>query len=138
MHPFGEHTLTASHDVADSDGTNNTKSMTVKVDAQSSTPVANVSVVVSSSPVSKKGWKATAKVTVTDASGRLTNATVEGQWSGIYTATVTGSTNRSGVVKFVTGQLTELGTVTFTVTRIVGPDGRTYELDPPAPSDSYP
>ena len=136
---IGSHGLTARHDVTTDDNTaNNEKSTTVSVAAQSSTPVANVSVVVSSSPVGKRGWKATAKVTVTGASGRLSNATVEGQWSGIHTATVTGSTNNSGVAKFVTGQLSGSGTITFIVTRIVGQDGRTYDLEPPVPSDSYP
>jgi hypothetical protein len=33
--------------------------------------------------------------------------------------------------------LSRSGTVTFTVTRIVGQDGRVYELEPPVPSGFY-
>jgi len=136
---LGDHTLTATHDFKDGIPANNTNSTTVNVAAQSSTPVAHVSVAVSQWPALRKGWKAAATVVVRGDDGRLIYyATVEGRWSGLYSATVTGSTDNSGLELFVTKLLSQAGTVTFTVTRIVGRDGRTYDLEPPVPSDSYP
>jgi len=134
----GDHTLTASHPIADDNLGNNENSMTVKVAAQTGPPVAHVSVLVSSWPTLRKGWKGMALVTVTGDGGQeVLYATVEGRWSGIYTATVKGSTDNSSIEVFITKLLSRSGTMTFTVTRIVGQDGRVYDLDPPQPSDSY-
>jgi len=136
--PTGNHTLMATHGFADDDPANNEKSTTVNVVAPSGPPVAHVGVVVSSIPTLRKGWKAMALVTVIgDDAQWILYATVEGKWTGIYNATVTGSTDDSGTELFVTKQLSRAGTVTFTVTRIVGQDGQVYELDPPVPFDSY-
>lgn len=81
-------------------------------------------------------WVATAMVTVAEDNIAVAGATVEGVWSGLYKKAALNTTDFFGFISFETGWLRKAGTVTFTVTRVVAPDGQEYVLDPPEPWDS--
>lgn len=81
-------------------------------------------------------WVATAMVTVSEDGLSVSGATVEGVWSGLYNKKASNTTDIFGFISFETGWLRQAGTVTFTVTRIVAPDGQEYVLDPSVPSGS--
>ncbi|MCL5280881.1 MAG: S8 family serine peptidase [Planctomycetes bacterium] len=134
----GGHTLTASHHTSDDDGTNNTRSTTVQITEQSTRPVVTVTTDVGPWITLRRGqWKAEATVVVQDADGMpVLYTTITGRWTGMYQATVTGSTDNSGLELFVTKALTAPGTVTFEVTRILDSEGRECELRGTL-SDSY-
>jgi len=89
-------------------------------------PTAVVSITMSKQVVSK-WWRATALVTVTSSGSPLDGATVYGEWSGVYSAQVSGTTASDGTVSFKTGFIRQSGTATFTVTRIVK-NGQEYIL----------
>jgi hypothetical protein len=134
----GEHNLVVEHDVADDDAANNSSSMTVTVAEQSAAETVNVSVAVTPWFSFRRGWKAAATVIVADDDGLpVLYTTIEGEWSGVYNATVTGSTDNSGLELFITKAIRTAGTVTFTVKSITGSDGQVYVLDPEVPKDSY-
>jgi uncharacterized membrane protein len=80
-----------------------------------------------SKQVVSKWWRATALVTVTSSGSPLDGATVYGEWSGVYSAQVSGTTAADGTVSFKTGFIRQSGTATFTVTRIVK-NGQEYIL----------
>lgn len=75
-------------------------------------------------------------VTVSEDGFPVVGATVEGTWSGLYKSSMSNTTDMFGFISFETGWLRKAGTVTFTVTRVVSPDGHEYVLDPAEPSDS--
>jgi uncharacterized protein YjdB len=81
-------------------------------------------------------WVATAMVTVTEGGLPVEGATIDGVWSGLYKKNVSNTTDIFGFISFETGWLRKAGTVTFTVTRVVAPDGQEYVLDPPEPGGS--
>ncbi len=134
----GSHTLTASLGAADDNVANNTRTTTVQITEQNTRPVVTVTTDVGPWVTLRRGqWKAEATVVVQDADGvPVLYTTITGQWTGVYQATVTGSTDNSGLELFVTKALTRSGTVTFTVTRILDSEGRECELRGTL-SDSY-
>lgn len=83
-------------------------------------------------------WKAAAWVTVNDPDTGLPvlYTTIEGQWTGLYNATVTGSTDDSGLELFTTKSIRQPGEVTFTVTRILSSEGEEFDLSGTL-SDTY-
>ncbi|MHC4519752.1 MAG: S8 family serine peptidase [Planctomycetota bacterium] len=83
-------------------------------------------------------WKAAAWVTVSDPDTGfpVLYTTIEGQWTGLYNATVTGSTDDSGLELFTTKSIRQPGDVTFTVTRILSSEGEEFDLTG-ALSDTY-
>jgi len=75
-------------------------------------------------------------VTVTEDNAPVAGATVEGVWSGLYNKAASNTTDVFGFISFETGWFHKAGTVTFTVTKVVSPDGQEYVLDPTERSDS--
>lgn len=66
-------------------------------------------------------WQANAWVTVKDQNGQpVAGASVTGNWSGVYTATVSGQTGSDGIARFVTPRVTAFSgqSFTFTVTHV--------------------
>ena len=84
----------------------------------------------------RKWWVATAMVTVAENGIPVPGATVEGLWSGLYNKAASNTTDDFGFISFETNWLRKAGTVTFTVTKVIAPDGQEYVLDPPEPSGS--
>jgi subtilisin len=82
-------------------------------------------------------WKAAAWVTVKDGGLPVLYTTIEGEWTGAYNATVTGSTDNSGLELFTTNRLDAPGTVTFTVMRILDSEGKELDLSGNTLEDSY-
>jgi len=84
----------------------------------------------------RKWWVASAWVTVTEGGIPVAGATIEGVRSGLYDKTASNTTDGFGFITFETNWLRKAGTVTFTVTRVVAPNGQEFILNPPEPSDS--
>jgi hypothetical protein len=114
---IGKHTLIASHDFADDDGGNDSRSTITTVQAKPAVPIAHVNIDMSVQPFWTL-WRAAATVTITDGSAVINGATVRGRWSGAYRANVSGTT-QNGQVSFGTGWILTAGTVTFTVDSVV-------------------
>lgn len=74
-----------------------------------------------------KWWRVTAEVKTTEWGVPLTGATLEGHWSGAYSGTVSGKTNKYGEIRFRTRWVQTKSTVWFTVDRVVK-DGQEYTL----------
>ncbi len=134
----GTHTLTARQSITDDMPANDTGTTTIQITAQNTRPVVYVTTDVGPwITLRRNQWRAQATVIVQDADGLpVLYTTITGQWSGMYKATVTGSTDDSGLELFVTKALTGSGTVTFTVTKILDRQGRECELQGTL-SDSY-
>ncbi|MEJ2703656.1 MAG: hypothetical protein P8Z79_14555 [Sedimentisphaerales bacterium] len=79
-------------------------------------------------------WVASAWVTVTEDGMAVPGAKIEGVWSSLYNKKASNTTDSFGFISFETGWLRTPGTVTFTVTRVIAPDGEEYVLDPSEPS----
>jgi hypothetical protein len=129
----GLHTIIAT--ATDSIGQTADDSIGLTVDNTQDLPVAQVSVSVGSLPITRKLWTGTAEIWVKEDGAPLVGATVEGYWSGLYSQTVSETTDEFGFVGLLTGWLRKRGTVTFTVTG-VAKGGVQYTLDPEQPSDS--
>ncbi len=114
----GDHILTAGHDLADDDTSNDSRSMTVTVQAEPAAPIAYVNI-----DMAKQSfwtwWRVTATVTIVDdQAAPIGGATVRGHWSGVYERNVSGiATN--GQVTFWTGWMQTSGTLTLTIDSIV-------------------
>ena len=107
--------------VTDNDGLTNTSSVNITV-----TKDIYVSALSLSSSSSTTAVSASAAVTITNRAGNsVPLATVTGVWSGIVNASVSGTTNASGIVTFSSPQSSASGTFTFTVTG-VSASGYTY------------
>jgi hypothetical protein len=134
----GSHTLTARHDTSDDNVANNTRAATVQITEQDTRPVVYVTTDVGPwITLRRDRWKAEATVIVLDDRNLpVLYTTITGRWTGVYQATVTGSTDNSGLELFVTKALTTPGTVTFEVTSILDSEGRECELRGTL-SDSY-
>lgn len=66
-----------------------------------------------------KNAQATAQVTIRDVNGDpVANATVSGNWSGLFNGSVSGVTGADGTVSFVSFKTKNSGSVTFTVTNV--------------------
>jgi hypothetical protein len=129
-----DHTVTAT--ATDTGGQATSDSVTVTVDNVQATRVATVNV--TAMPLFSYGrwWVATAMVTVREDDAVVAGATIEGVWSGLYKGEFSNTTDIFGFISFETGWIRKAGAVTFTVTRVVSPDGQEYILDPTEPSDS--
>jgi PKD repeat protein len=74
-----------------------------------------------------KNAQATARVTIRDVNGNpVSNAAVNGAWSGLFNGSVSGVTGADGTVSFVSSRTKSSGSVTFTVTK-VSADGYSYD-----------
>jgi len=113
----GDHTLTANHDLADDDPTNDSKSATVTVQEKPATPIAYVNIDMSKQTFWTL-WRSTATVMITDGAAVINGANVQGRWSGVYKANVSGTT-QNGQISFRTGWIPTASTVTFTVDSVV-------------------
>jgi PKD repeat protein len=94
-------------------------------------PTVNVSLRVGPWIALRRGnWKAAAWVTVNDSQtgAAVLYTTIEGEWTGLYNATVMGSTDNSGLELFTTKALNTPGMVNFTVKRILSSDGEEFTL----------
>lgn len=122
----GDHSLTASHDLADDDAGNNSASMTVTVQKRPAAPIAYVNIDMAKQSL-WKWWRATATITIIDAqAARIEGATVQGHWSGVYERNVSGITS-NGQATFWTGWVQISGIATFTIDRVVK-NGQEYLL----------
>jgi hypothetical protein len=130
----GGHSVSAT--ATDTTGQNTSDSVSVTVDNPQGTRVAQINV--TAMPLMSYGrwWLATAMVTVTEDGASVAGATVEGVWSGLYKKAMSNTTDVFGFISFETGWLRKAGTVTFTVTRVISPDGQEYILEPAEPSGS--
>ena len=116
---MGDHTLTASHDFADDDTSNDSKSTTVNVAEAGATM--HVGDLDGTKDVKGKSgrWEVFVTVTVHDENENpVANATVTGDWSGDTTGSVSGTTGSDGTVTFSTGNMSGGTSVTFTVTDV--------------------
>jgi subtilisin family serine protease len=114
----GDHSLTASHDLADDDASNDSKNTVITVTERPAAPIAYVNIEMTKQSL-WKWWRATATVTIIDAqAARIEGATVQGHWSGVYERNVSGITG-NGQVTFWTGWVQISGIATFTVDRVV-------------------
>jgi len=127
-----DHTLTALHDFADSDASNDSKSTVVHVQEKPAIPTMHVGNITLDANVWSWGyWATLVQVTVTvpvlDSSDvGINGATIYGNWSGAYNRYVSGSTNNQGKVTFGTNWVFGGGTFTFTVND-VAKAGWTYD-----------
>ncbi len=130
----GAHTISAT--ATDTAGQIASDSVVVTVNNAQAPRIAQVHVTAMPLLSFRSWWVATAMVTVAEDGLPVAGATVEGTWSGLYNKTASNTTDVFGFISFETGWLRKAGTVTFTVTRVVAPDGQEYVLDPPQPSGS--
>lgn len=108
-----------------SDGTNDSNVATVYITVQE-VATAEVSITMSKQVV-WRWWRATATLSISSSGSPLVGATVYGEWSGVYSGQVSGTTANSGTVSFRTGFIRNSGTAKFTVTKIVK-NGQHYTL----------
>ncbi len=124
---LGDHTLTASHDFADGDATNDSKSTTVTVTEPGATM--HVGDLDGSKDIKGKSgrWEVFVTVTIHDENHNpVANAAVTGEWSGATTGTVSSTTGSDGTVTFSTGNMSGGDSVTFIVTGVTH-DTLTYD-----------
>jgi hypothetical protein len=121
-------TYTVTLQASDAAGLTATDTALITVSETPATLTAYVNIDLSKQVVSK-WWRVTAIATVTkDTSGPvIADATVEGTWGGVYTGTVSGTTDANGKVSFKTGFIRNTGTVTFKVTKVIK-DTQEYTL----------
>jgi hypothetical protein len=135
-----DHTLTASHDFADSDASNDYKSTVVHVQAKPATPTMHAGDITFEADVRPLGrWGLLSRVTVIvpifDSSAvAVSGAAVYGSWSGSYNRNVSDLTNSQGQVIFSTSWIRGGGTFTFTINDVTKA-GWTY--DPAANIETY-
>mgnify|MGYP000017528900 CR=1 FL=1 len=90
-------------------------------------PTLHVEAIGMSLSIKRNGTRATATVTITDASGKaLSGATVSGSWSGVVSGTSSTTTGATGKAKLSSPFTKSRGTFTFTVTG-VSLSGYTYD-----------
>jgi hypothetical protein len=116
---LGDHILTASHDFADDDVANDSRSTTVMVTESG----ANIHVGDLDGSKDIKGksgrWEVFITVTIHDEGHNpVASATVTGEWSDAATGTVSGATGSDGTVTFSTGNLPGGTSVTFAVKNV--------------------
>jgi len=112
---LGDHTLTASHDVADDDASNDSASTVVNVQEESST--SHVGDLDGNSINNGSTWVAVVTVTVHDGSHNgVSDATVSGTWSGGASGAASCTTDASGTCSISEGGIHKRnGSATFTV-----------------------
>ncbi|MFQ6036513.1 MAG: S8 family serine peptidase [Sedimentisphaerales bacterium] len=127
-----DHTLTAVHNVADDDDSNDSRSIVVRVEGKPAIPTLHVGDITFEADVWSWGrWATLVRVKVSvpilDSSlAAVDRAAVYGSWSGVYNRYVSGSTNSQGTVAFTTGWVFGGGTFTFTVNDVTKA-GWTYD-----------
>ena len=124
---IGTHTLTASHDYADDDASNDQGSTTVTVTAPAPPPEIHVGDLDGTGINNGSRWSGTVEITVHDPNhGAVTGARVVGSWSRSTTATTECTTGGSGTctVSF-SGLRKRVQSITFTVTSVTLA-GQTY------------
>jgi len=103
---------------AASDGTAQSEPTTVTITVQPSAPTAVINIGLSVQSF-WRWWRCTATVTVTDLSGTpIADAVVEGHWSNVYSANVSGTTDKNGVESWRSSWISSSGTLVFTVDRV--------------------
>ncbi|MDH3456856.1 MAG: hypothetical protein OER90_08445, partial [Gemmatimonadota bacterium] len=137
---IGAHTLTASHDHADDDPSNDQGSTTVIVTAPAPPPEIHVGDLDGTGTKNGKTWSGTVEITVHDPNhGAVTGVQVVGSWSRNTTATTECTTGSSAtcIVSF-SGLMKNVRSITFTVTGVTLA-GQTYAAsqnhDPDGSSD---
>ena len=119
-------TYTATLTVTDNHGGTASKSVNVTVSPDPS-KVIFVSTITMSLVKSSTGNSGRAAVNIKDSTGAAkSGATVTGKWTGLTTATVSGTTDNNGNVTFTSKKVRKNGTFTFTVT---GVSASTYTYD---------
>jgi len=127
-----DHILTASHDFADSDAGNDSKSTVVHVQEKPATPTMHVGDITFEADVWSLGkWGTLSRVTVIvpildSSDAGVDRAIVYGSWSGAYNRNVSGYTNSQGQVIFSTRLVRGSGTFAFTIND-VAKAGWTYD-----------
>lgn len=92
---------------------------TLLISVAGSVPTMHVESIGMALSVNRSGARATATVTVLDASGRaVPGASVSGVWSGVVSGSKTATTATSGTAKFTSPTSKSRGTFTFTVTGV--------------------
>ena len=111
-------TYTATVTVTDNSGQTATRSVVITAKAVVVTPTFAVGdIAMSLAAATSTSYRASAAVTVLNASGQpLSGVNIRGRWSGLTSATVSGTTNSAGVVKFTSAATRNRGTFIFTVT----------------------
>jgi hypothetical protein len=124
----GNHTLTACHDCADDDSSNNSATAQVTISDRPAQPTAALEITLSKD-IAFWLWKVTATLTATDAAtgGPLASAVIRGHWSGVYAANVSRTSSGNGQVRVSTPFVRNQGTITFTVDSVER-DGQSYAL----------
>jgi len=131
---LAEHTLTASHDFADDNGSNDSLSATVTVTEPGTEPTMHVASIEMSLSTRKAGrntfTNALATVTILDASNKpVQGATVYASWSGATSDSDSGLTDTQGKVTLESDAVKNASsgtTFTFTVDNVVK-SGWTYD-----------
>jgi len=132
LYPDGDYTIEASATIVLDNETiqEGTDSITVMVD-NTEPEVATMTVELEGEvdDVNRNMWEAIATVTVTDASGFVTGATVSGRWDD--GAIVTEYTDSDGVATFYSGNLryNRVDSITFTLENVVADGYDGYEAE---------
>lgn len=116
------HTIKAAASVVtgETDTADNTKTTLVTISAPSQIPTMHIGDITMSGSITQKGkntfCKASSTVLVLDQGNQpLSGVSVTGQWSGAYSALLSGSTASNGKVTFTSGSVKVCGSFTFTV-----------------------
>ena len=112
--------------VTDASGAASLAQLLITVTA-GATPSIHVEKISMSLSVKRGGTRATATVTITDASGKvISGATVNGIWSGVVSASVSANTSTTGEARLSSPNTKLRGSFNFTVTDVVL-SGATYD-----------
>jgi len=117
---LGSHTLTASHDSADADATNDSEFTTVNVAEAGATM--HVGDLDGAKDLKGKSgrWEVFVTVTIHDENlNPVANAMITGEWTGATAGSVSGTTGSDGTVTFSTGNMSGGTSVTFTVADVI-------------------
>lgn len=105
--------------VTDVNGNADQATVNIAVTEPVMAPALHVDNIAMAASTSRKGIRATATVTVRDASGKLVGgARVQGAWSGAVSGRVSGTTTSKGTVKFTSAYSKTGGTFSFAVSNI--------------------
>jgi PKD repeat protein len=109
---------TATVKVTDSSGLTATRSVVISASAVPTTPTMNVAnIAMSLTAGSNRRYRANAAVKIVNGTGQpVSGVTVKGSWKGLTSASVSGTTNSSGIVTFASVLTRNSGTFIFTVT----------------------